>query len=57
MRFVLIHAIMQSTRRLRSKLHLPLPSDADQGPRRKDLTGYIFVLLALALAVATFLLY
>jgi hypothetical protein len=60
MRFIVIHTIMQASkrasRRLRAGLHLSAPSAEERGPRRKDRTGFIFALLAITLAVAVFLL-
>jgi hypothetical protein len=60
MRFVVIHTIMQASKkasqRLRSRLHLSAPSNEDGGLKRKDRLGFIFALLAITLAIAVFLL-
>lgn len=60
MRFVIIHTIMQASKRaslrLRSQLHLSAPSTEERGPRHKDRTGLIFALLAITLAIAVLIL-
>jgi len=64
MRFVVIHTIMQASKRaskrasqrLRLGLHLKAPSNEVRGPRRKDRTGFIFALLAITLLMTVFLL-
>lgn len=60
MRFVVIHTIMQASKkasqRLRSHLHFVAPSTEDAGLKRKDRTGFIFALLAITLLIAIFLL-
>lgn len=56
MRFVLINTLMQSTRRARNRLLSRLqPPAEDAPPRRKDLTGFIFMLMAILLVIAFFL--
>ena len=56
MRFVLINNLMQSSRRLRNRVLSRLqPPPDDAQPTRKDLTGFIFVLTAILLVVAIFL--
>ena len=56
MRFVLINNLMQSSRRARNRLLSRLqPPPADAPLPRKDLTGFIFVLMAILLVVAFFL--
>ncbi|MGB4346922.1 MAG: hypothetical protein WBJ21_11050 [Burkholderiaceae bacterium] len=55
MRYVLIQLIMQQSKRLRSRLHLRAPTEKS-GPRRKDSTGFMFVLLLISLFVAVWLL-
>ncbi len=60
MRLVVIHTIMQASKRasqrLRSRLHLRAPSSEESGPRRKDRTGFIFALLGITLLIAAFML-
>ena len=56
MRFVLINNMMQSSRRLRTRLLSRLqPPPPDAPLPRKDHTGFIFMLLAISLAIAFFL--
>ena len=48
---------MQASKRLRSRLKLNLqPPAKNIGPRRKDKTGLIFILLATSLVIAVILL-
>lgn len=60
MRLVVIHTIMQASKRasqrLRSRLHLSAPTSEERGPRRKDRTGLIFALLGITLLVAVVML-
>lgn len=57
MRFVIIHNMMQASKRLRSRLKINLQPPGEKiGPRRKDKIGLIFILLALSLVIAVLLL-
>ncbi len=57
MRFVIINSLMRTTRRLRDRFKINLqPPAENSGPRRKDKTGLIFILLAISLVIAVVLL-
>ena len=56
MRFVLINTLIQSSRRFRKRMLIDLqPPPADAPLPRKDHTGFIFVLIAISLAIAFYL--
>lgn len=57
MRFVIIHNMVQASKRLRSRLKINLqPPSEKSGPRRKDKIGLIFILLAISLLITVLLL-
>jgi len=58
MRFILIHSMMQSSRKFRNRLLYNLqPPPADNPLPRKDHTGFVLVLLVVSLAIAGYLMY
>ncbi len=56
MRFVIINTMMQASKRLRSRLVLQAPGEPDAGPRRRDRTGFILLLCAIAVVITVALL-
>jgi hypothetical protein len=52
---IMVQSLLRTSKRLRSIWHLAPPT-ADSGPKRKDQTGFIFLLLALTLVIAVVLL-
>lgn len=51
MRFVIINNLINASKRLRPRIDLRAPSADDQVPRRRDRTGFILFLFALAVLV------
>ncbi len=51
MRFVIINNLIRAGRRLRPRIELRGPSDDNQLPQRRDRTGFILFLVALAILV------
>lgn len=51
MRFVIINTMVQASKRLRSRLVLQPPGEPDTGPRRRDRTGFILLLCAIAVVI------
>ncbi len=56
MRFVIINTMVQASKRLRTRLVLQPPGEPDTGPRRRDRTGFILLLCAIAVAITVALL-
>lgn len=56
MRFVIINNMVQASKRLRSRLVLQPPGEPGAGPQRRDRTGFILLLCAIAVAVTVALL-
>lgn len=51
MRFVIIHNLIQAGKRLRPRIELRGPSDDQSLPQRRDRTGFILFLVAIAILV------
>jgi len=51
MRFVIINNLIRAGRRLRPRIELRGPSDQQQQPQRRDRTGFILFLVAIAILV------
>ncbi len=51
MRFVIINNLIRAGKRLRPRIELRGPSDDNQGPQRRDRTGFILFLVAIAIMV------
>lgn len=52
---IMVQSLLRTSKRLRSIWHLSPPTSTS-GPKRKDQTGFIFLLLALTLIIAVVLL-
>lgn len=52
MRFVIINNLIRAGKRLRPRIDLRGPSDDNQTPQRRDRTGFILFLVAIAILVA-----
>lgn len=56
MRFVIINTMVQASKRLRSRLVLQAPDEPAAGPQRRDRTGFILLLCAIAVVITVALL-
>ncbi|MEO0318942.1 MAG: hypothetical protein RL404_2619 [Pseudomonadota bacterium] len=51
MRFVIINNLIQASKRLRPRIELRGPTDDSPVPQRRDRTGFILFLVAIAILV------
>ena len=51
MRFVIINNLIRAGKRLRPRIELRGPSDEQQAPQRRDRTGFMLFLVAIAILV------
>jgi len=56
LRFVIINNLIRASKRLRPRIELSAPSDDQSGPKRRDRTGFILLLVAIALVITVVLL-
>lgn len=56
MRFVIINHLVKASKRLRPSIELSGPSDDNSQPKRRDRTGLILLLCALAIIITVTLL-
>ena len=56
MRFVIIQNLITASKRLRPRIELSAPSEDQSGPKRRDRTGFILFLVAIALVITVIVL-